>query len=127
MMERACVHGEIGFEYDDEPIRKLMRAKRSLECEECLKSLEPGEKYYFHSGSIDGDWHESRVCVDCQSVIDNLFCDWYTGQVWDDLETHIDDCQGEISMTKISKLTPIARDKVCDLVQRWVDNVEDWD
>lgn len=117
-MECASVHGELDFDHDTEPSRLTIIARKRWKCDECDKRFEIGEEMVFHSSRIAGRLSISRVCPDCQSVIDNLFQDWYTGQVWSDLSDHLWNCDGEISYEAVAKLTRVARAMVCDMIEK---------
>lgn len=117
-MDCSSVHGSLDFDFDYEPSRIHIIAKKRWKCRECGVQMGVGQEHVFHSSVQNGSWFASRVCLDCQSMIDNLFEDWYSGSTWDDLAQHVWDCQGNISYEKVSKLTPVARARVCDMVEK---------
>jgi hypothetical protein len=121
-MECACIHEGLDFDWDYEPSRTTIVAKKRWRCIECGRAIAVGDKHEFFTGRIDGRWDKSRTCLDCVSVIDHLFCDWYVGQIWEDLEDHIW-CSGiEVSWVKLAKLTPYAREKVCNIIEKlWLE------
>lgn len=118
-MECSC----IGTDYDGEgwdigPSETYPIAKKNWTCCECREKIPKGEKYSCYSGKTDGRFIVYRTCLDCRSVTNHLFCGWTFECVWDDVWCHISDTQGEISWEKVSKLTPIAREKVCAMVEK---------
>lgn len=123
MMECACIGSNYdGGEWDFEPSETYPSAKKRWKCGECGEVIELGEKYACFSGKEDGRWYLARTCMDCHSVTEHLFCGYIFGQVWSQLADHLHDSGGEISFSNIAKLTPKAREKVCDLIeQSWVD------
>jgi len=69
------------------------------------------------TGKWHGEFFVERMCMDCRSVTEHLFCGFTFGQVWEDLRDHLYDTGGEISWAKVAMLTPAAREKVCDIIE----------
>lgn len=125
-MDCSTVYCSFDADYISDPIRRRIAAKRRWTCDECGECIEIGIDHFFHCCRFDGEILRSRVCVDCQSVIDHLFEDWATGRVWDDLADHLHDCSGEISFVAVAKLTPKARASVCDMIEAaWTEEEEE--
>ena len=124
-MECACIGSNYdGGEWDFEPSETYPRAKKRWKCGECGETIELGKKYACFSGKEDGRWCLSRTCMDCHSVTEHLFCGWIYGQVWSQLADHVYESGGEVAWVKIAKLTPRAREKVCDMVERYWEEIE---
>lgn len=117
-MNCAC----IGSEYDEggwsfEPSETYPVAKKNWKCCECGRQIPKGEKYYCLTGKWHGEFFVERMCMDCRSVTEHLFCGFTFGQVWEDLRDHLYDTGGEISWEKVARLTPAAREKVCAMIE----------
>jgi hypothetical protein len=118
-MECACIgsdYDSVGWDFG--PSETFPSAKKRWKCEECGEVISVGEKYACVSGKSDGDWFVLRTCMDCHSVTEHLFCGYISGCVWSQLSDHVYESGGEISWAKIAKLTPMARVKVCDLIEQ---------
>lgn len=92
------------------------KARKEWHCCECNELIPVGAVYLYCSGMNDGSFFKDRTCARCKSIADQLFGDRYIGSLMDDLEESIYSGQ-EIPPSCIAKLTPIARDFVCDLIQ----------
>lgn len=101
----------------------IRKAKKPHKCIECRKTISPGETYYYTTGKWDGNIEVYKTCFDCQSVKNAFFCEsYFFGTIWDDVQEHIDEMEGNISSDCLLKLTKGARDKVCDLIEEvWQD------
>lgn len=124
-MDCAC----IGSNYDDgewdfEPSETFPVARKRWKCDECGETIEVGKKYACFSGKEGGRWFLARTCMDCHSVTEHLFCGWIYGQVWSQLTEHLHESGGEVAWVEIAKLTPKAREKVCDMVERYWEEIE---
>ena len=61
-----------------------------------------------------------RTCLDCASIIDHIFCEYVIGGIWADLKDNLeDDPEFFIPESCLAKLTPKAREKVCDLIEEY--------
>ena len=108
--------------WDFEPSSTFPKAKKNWKCGECGRVISVGEKYNCYTGKWEGRFVSERTCMDCYSVTKYLFKGFTFGQVWDDLNDHLWNCEGEISYEAVSRLTPTARSKVCDMIEkRWPD------
>ena len=122
MMNCACIGGEYDGEgWDYEPTESYPVAKKNWRCGECGRVIPVGEKYFCHIGKWNGKFKVDRTCLDCRSVTEHLFCGYVFGQVWEQLTDHVHDNGADgLSWSKIAKLTPTAREKVCALIEkRW--------
>jgi len=48
------------------------KARKAHMCIECLGWIEPGEKYHYHHGIWDGRAAGYKVCVDCETLRDEI-------------------------------------------------------
>jgi len=108
----------------------------SIRCSECKKHIHTGDKYNSLKGlsNYDEDIDEVihlrdvevyNTCSDCISVIDEFFNGRYTiTGLWNDFYENFQDMES-ISEECIANLTPVARSKVCDIIEGYWDNDED--
>lgn len=79
--------------------RRTRKARRLHRCEECSRSIQPGEQYEYVSGKWDGWISEFKTCQYCVSMRDFMhnsvpcFC-WAHGSMRDDLRDAMDDAYG---------------------------------
>lgn len=64
------------------------KARKTHICCECKSTIDPGEKYFIHSGIWDGEWDEFKICSFCEQVINAIIdeCDldgMNFGELWD--------------------------------------------
>jgi len=97
---------------------KIVTARKEHKCGECSKTISPKEEYEVVNILRDGTFRMYKTCTDCVSIRNVFFCNgWIFKNIMDDIRKHIDYCGGEISSDSIVKLTPYARDKVCDMIE----------
>lgn len=98
---------------------KIVTAKNPHICSECHREIQPGEKYEYVSGKWEGCFDTFKTCEDCLSIRSSFFCEGYMfGGMFEMLSEHIDEMDGEISSDCIVDLTPAARAKVCEMIER---------
>ena len=98
----------------------LRVARKVHKCCECHREIKPGETYEHVRGLWDGYWSTYKTCADCKSVRDALFCSWSYETLWDDVRETL--WQPPSSECMIA-LTKPARDKICDIVESYWDNL----
>jgi hypothetical protein len=100
---------------------RIRKAKKPCLCPECGKTIDKGEEYLFSTMFIDGGIYNSKMCKECESIVDNFFPDGYQiGNIINDLECYIDNSWiDDIPSSCVTKLTPKAKVKVCDILQRY--------
>jgi hypothetical protein len=117
MNDCACVYASAGESYSVGSTL-MRRARIKHTCGECNRTINPGEIYEYQTGCCDGQWYDAKTCSDCLSMRKSFFCKGYAfNGIWDDLHCHIDGMFGEISSECIVKLTPRAREMVCELIE----------
>ena len=117
-MNCTCIGTDYDSEgWDFEPSETFPLAKKNWKCGECGRVIPVGEKYSCYSGKWNGKFIVDRTCMDCRSVTEHLFCGFTFGHIWQDLIDHLRDCGDNIPYSKISKTTPMARSKICDIIQ----------
>ena len=105
-----------GFE---EKFHRRTTARRDYRCKECGCKIVAGSEFVVE-GIIDHVKRTRvyRTCLDCMSVIEHLFCSYFIGGIWGAMKTRIaDDPDFVIPESGIAKLTPKAREKVCELIE----------
>lgn len=99
----------------------VITARKKHQCSECHRVIKPGEQYRMEVWVFECLGETHKTCMDCHSIRDNLFGDMIYGQIIQDLEDYIEESDGGIPEKCIAKLTPAARDRVCELIERcWV-------
>ena len=95
-------------------------------CCECKGKINAGDKYEElddkRSTILNYDFHTHcytyTTCLDCVSIRDNLFCNFYIGQIWDDFARKICENPEPPAAECMMMLTKPARDKVCDMIEK---------
>lgn len=93
------------------------KAHKQHICCECKRVIEVGEVYAYENGIWDFGPKVYKTCPDCLSIRKEFFCDghMYT-EMWRDVRDHIDAADGIVSSECIQSLTPLARDKVFEIM-----------
>lgn len=108
--------------------KKNRIARKRHKCYECGVAINIGDVYENFVGISEGDFFQSKTCLDCLSIRDEFFCgSWSFGMILSDLRDHIDEMDGEISSSCIIELTKTAKDRVCDLIEDYWSQWEDDD
>jgi hypothetical protein len=92
-------------------------ATEPITCDECRATQSSGK--YTHVTGFDYDSKISHnICGDCTAV-KNVFFDegFVLGALWDELEMHIEETDGEIPEDCIKGLPKAARDRICDMLE----------
>jgi hypothetical protein len=113
----ACVY----VEHDGGPefcSEKIVKARKTHTCGECLREIKPGEKYEDTFGVWEGNHDTHKTCLDCLSIRSELFCDcWFYERMWEDIAEHIAAVGTDILSCDTSQLTKPARDRLLDLIE----------
>jgi len=124
-MECSC---DISVEVDVYPefyIETNRKARKVHKCTECRRDILPKETYMTIAGKWDGVIQTYKHCADCQSIITQFFSSGFTfGEVLWLLADAISE-GGGLPEKCVSKLTPRAREKVCDMIQKYWDEKEE--
>jgi len=121
-MDCAC---SVSNDYDDDSVwncgvREINKAGKDHTCFECGDRIEKGKGYFYHSVFGESTIQNFKVCNDCQSIIWQFFKEgWVFGSIWESLGDYL--CYNwadDLPSSCISKLTPHARDKVCDIFEK---------
>lgn len=102
--------------------RKMVKARKKHTCSECGQIIIKGTEYELIKGCWNGVFHTNKTCPDCLSMREVFFNTFFFGAIWGDMWMKVVDVGGDIPESCISQLTPVARDKVCDLIEEvWGD------
>jgi hypothetical protein len=97
----------------------MFRARKEHVCNECFRIIKPREKYERVAGKWGGNIDVYKTCIDCLSVRDVFFCSgWLHEGVWEYVHNHIMCLDGDVSSSCLIHLTPRAREKVCEIIER---------
>jgi len=98
----------------------VRRSRKSRHCDECGKSIEPGDRYENASGLFDGYFSRMITCVPCVEVRDHFACNGYMfGQIWSDIEENFFPnmvAGGEC----LQGATPTAKAKLFEQYNEWL-------
>ena len=102
---------------------RMLIARKEHTCGECGRTIEPGETYETFSGKWNFTFSTHKTCIECLSIRNAFFCEsWIFGKIHEDLWEHIMDLAGQISAECILSLSPRAKEKVLDMIDRlWED------
>jgi len=103
-------------------------ARKSHICGECRRTINAGEKYNLEVGVYDGQFCREKTCLDCMSIRKEFFKDGFLyGETKWMLRDYIRKSHGDISESCIIRLTPRARDMVCDFINECFDGNDEED
>lgn len=120
-MDCACA---VSHDYESEDtywgVREINRAAKDHKCYECGGVIPKGSPYFIHIIFGNGTANNYKYCKDCQSMVWQFFSNgWWFGQVWENLAEYLaDNWRDDLPSSCICQLTPGARGKVCDMIQK---------
>jgi hypothetical protein len=94
-------------------------ARKPHRCNECYRTIQPGEQYENVKGLADGVWFKHKTCADCLSVRSVFFESYYYERLWDHVRDFLYECQHQVPEDCMVELTPAARAKVCELIEEY--------
>jgi hypothetical protein len=101
---------------------KIVKARKDHKCVECRKTINKGEMYRYEVIKND-DLNVFKTCADCNSVREHLVCFFYYGEIWWLIEENISEYGDQQPWSKIGRLTPVARERVCKIIEdSWRDD-----
>ena len=105
---------------------KIVKARKEHRCHECYTTIKCGDEYYKEKSLYDGTISTHKTCMDCKSIRDNMVCSFYWGEIMEAVRDGIQDSWGKVSEDCLSKLTPKARERICEIIEStWDDDEED--
>ena len=128
-MDCSCqIDIDIG-DYAYEEVRcKKTTAIRNFKCCECRTIIPAGTEHWIDI--VRGDWVDPpridvfRTCLDCLSVRQEVFCNFQFSALWEMLYNFLED-DGLIPEACIVRLTPKAREAVCNAIEEVWDQMDD--
>ena len=100
-----------------------MGAAKPHKCCECGEYINKGDMFIFGTYIEPGIRIDNSItCMTCKDIEDSFFKNGhYVGQMLDNLFDYLWDSWGghDLPSNCISKLTPAARDRVCDILQKF--------
>ena len=127
MSSCSCVYVDVDVGSDDFFSAIKRTARKQHQCSECGDTIHSKDKYEYISGKWDGSFSKHKTCLPCLEVREEFFCNGsYLGELWQSLQEHLwENLSAEI-FTCIAALSPPARNKVCDLIEKiWTLKGED--
>jgi hypothetical protein len=97
------------------------KARKEHTCCECHRTITIGEYYEYVSGCWDGYFSKYKTCLDCVSVRKAFFCSYIYTMIWEDLANEFCSYPELPSAECMMMLTKPAKDKVCDLLESYLD------
>lgn len=97
-------------------------------CHECNSIIDIGDWYFRESfiSSYDGV-SIFKTCEHCYSLRQVFFSSgWYYEMLWESMLDFIFECDGELSVTCINQLTPVAKGKVLDMMEEYFNETDDF-
>jgi hypothetical protein len=117
-MECTCsINPGSTCEFEELLSQKMKTSKTTHKCGECSREIPPGEKYELCRGEFDGDIYRYKTCLDCLSFRNNFFDDWCFENLWEDFENAMDECGWQVPEKCLSKVTPVTRAKICEMIE----------
>ena len=99
-------------------------AKKEHKCNECSVIIEPGQKYSYEKYVLNGGITVHRMCLDCLSIRENLFCWFMYENLWQEIHEHLSN-YGIFDGSCIDELKPRGRDMVCDVIEEYWENEDE--
>ena len=120
-MDCSCIYLDVDGEgVDIPPTKKIREARKEHICGECGGLIWPGEKYEHVRGKWNGAFSTQKTCLICREIREAFFCEgWFFTEILRDLREHIYDAHGKISEDCLSEMTKPARDRVCDMIEKY--------
>lgn len=127
-MECSCkIDIDIDEGSPDFTSQKMVTARKDHKCIECRGVIKKGDLYEKTAGKWDGSFESFKTCSDCLSLRKEFFSGgYYYGHIWEDFEIYVDMGYAEISETCLAKLTPVARGRACEIIQKWWEDDDQW-
>jgi len=81
-----CDYGDNPPEWYDSQVRI---ARKAHVCDECMRVIEPNEKYVRSVGVWEGDFAIFKHCAECDAIGRDFFCEcWGHGNLWNNMREH---------------------------------------
>lgn len=120
MSDCSCIYISFHDCYPDFYSDEYRVARKEHKCTECGRIINKGEKYNYVAGKWEDEFNVFKTCNDCISLLSVFFCEGYNfGSIWDDFREHVNCCDAKIDSSYIVKLTPAARKKACNIIEKY--------
>lgn len=123
-MECACISADVN-EFCEVLFDKHVQTRKSYRCGECGRAIAKGETCRLEKTVFEGEFNTHRTCIDCCSVREHLVCSFYYGAIWELVSEEIQENPFDLPWSKIGRLTPAARAKVCEWIEKEWGEIED--
>ncbi|RLI66868.1 MAG: hypothetical protein DRO67_00400 [Candidatus Asgardarchaeum californiense] len=125
-MDCACTVEVYIDDHCESLSNKFVKARKEHKCTECRRVIAIGEEYFREVTSYENSISTYKTCEDCYSIRQVFFSSgWCYGEVRENMEEFIWDCNGDVSVSCILMLTKPARDWVLDIIEEVYNNYED--
>ncbi len=125
-MDCSCIYIDGDGEGPAFCYSKIRKARKGHTCTECRREIKPGEHYEHVTGKWEGELDTFKTCPECLDIRNIFFCEsWAFGQIKSNLRANIYSRDGEVSEACMAALTPKARAIVCDIIERYWEDVDD--
>jgi hypothetical protein len=115
-----------GFEGRGEICAKMVTSKREFKCCECSKIILPGEKFEMIIGEWNGIYTHSATCKICLEIRARFVCNWYMGQMWEDIQRKLEEYPDAIALGCLDGLSPEAFGLIVDMLEEiWQEVVDE--
>lgn len=97
------------------------KANKTHRCCECHREIQKGENYQIEKYLYGGKFYKDKTCADCMSAA-NIFYPrggYQVESLWDEISNAVDADDGEIPESCIIELTPTAKNKLLDMIERY--------
>ena len=116
---------DIGEYYWDRHYTAEHAFSKMFTCSECCETFPTGSWCIEEVFKVveTGKLEVHKTCENCYAIRQVFFSSgWFYGMLWEDMQMFIDECEGDISVTCITMLPKVAKDKVLDMVEEvWND------
>lgn len=127
-MECSC-NASQWYETESSWAERDLRAAKEHKCCECGVIIKKGDQFTYHNIFYEDTIANYCMCLDCRSIVLHFFKDgWIFKNVWDSLSDYIyNSWLYDLPSDCISKLSPTARDKICDLIEMIWERDRTWE
>lgn len=116
-----CSCNAMSLDTDGNCSTKIRKAAKESVCPECGDKIAKGDKYMFSTVFYEDTIRNNKMCLTCYSIVNQFLSEgYYIGDVIDTVRDYLHDYWvDDLPSSCISKLSPPARDMVCDMLQKY--------
>ena len=105
--------------------QKMVKARKTRKCGECLKPINPGDEYEIYVGAMDGEIFREKTCSVCVELRDQFCCGWEFGSVLEDIREELRASDGALNIGCLDGLSPAAVDVIANMLEEiWAKDEE---